>query len=201
MGIFDRLQKSGVLDTATATHATVATDKGKTAVNVAKVATVAVANPHTAKINTLEPGTTRRPENPSTSDTASKASPDNSGDDVLGVIQSAESDGVMLYIDADGSITLHGNPTAIVRWQSLIHARNPEILAALAARRTSWRPSNIFFLRDHVSDGSMDEIYLAFWLAVSFVSMGLPPDVAERSAVAKIRRQREARGRQCRLFA
>ena len=69
-----------------------------------------------------------------------------------------------------------------------------ELKAQAESLGAVWRPANQFFLRSHVHDGKMDEIYRAHWLAVWLTTGGFSPEESTRLAVMDCRLLRGYKG-------
>ena len=130
------------------------------------------------------------------------------------LIQNAGRDGLTIKLSDTGGLTYSGNRAAAEKWLPGLRACKTEILAFLKqsagttadtqpepwdvkaraiATGTTWRPADAWFLRRHIPDASMDEIWAAYWLTVGYVGTGTQPERAKQCAISDIRLQREGR--------
>jgi len=136
------------------------------------------------------------------------------------LLQKGKAAGLVINHSDSGGLTWTGNRATAEKWLPVLRERKAEIVTFLSsnppkqpdegetikqsalATGTDWKPDNPFFLRSHVFDASMDETYLAFWMAILHYgnNPGTTPEMAMRFAVDDCRRRRERRGQPGRLF-
>ena len=73
-------------------------------------------------------------------------------------------------------------------------------IKATAEKLTNWRPADAWFLRRHVPDASIDEVWTAYWLSIGYVGTGIHQERAIRYATLDIQWFRENRNHQRKLF-
>jgi len=102
------------------------------------------------------------------------------------LILSAKSDGLTIKLSDSGPIC-SGNKAAAQKWIPALREHKTEIIAYL-----SGQSRNQFFVRDVISDASMDECERAHWLAIGFYEfLNCDWPTAEQWAADSILRDRE----------
>jgi hypothetical protein len=136
------IRKGGLADVATATPATVATHEGNTGFTVAKVATVAVADPAETEIVPLTEAATL-------GEYATLTPAE--------IVESAAMDGVELTLSPTGVIEADGPKEALDHWLHMINDHEPAILTVLQGgeNKTAMTPNQEKAIRswlDHIGE-------------------------------------------------